>query len=320
MPFPWALLFPGLAILGFFIFVSSLIFMKPWFGFFFQPQTSHNAVGILKAGGGEPVRRVVICGHIDSAYMMNITRLGDRIATVTLSVVALLLVSLVVAIIRLFWSPPAMTWLFVGLLVPLVLSLGLLYWGYNGNTPVPGANDNLAGVAVALALAQRFSPAEARLHNVELWVGAFGAEECGERGSEHFVKLYGDVFRTNGCCVVPESMGGGTHLAILSAEKMHVATHDMTVCQELLAAYECTAKTFPCAIEALPFAATDAGRFSLKGISASAILGYEGAIMKPSNWHELTDDPDHLNPAMMELVYAILEHYLLALDRSLSRA
>ena len=347
IPFFWKDFWPILAIimpfLALFIIFVSLFGMKYWFAFLSKTGTSYNAMGRIKPRDEENRMKdgkvkVVIAGHIDSAFQMRITRFGDRILLMVILSISYVLLSIMLALIKiilvnrniiryLFISGViGITWIdivfisvsLIGMPVFITVIFGLI-----GGKSVLGANDNLSGVAVALTLAKLFSEDNNRLKNVELWIGAFGSEECGERGSEAFIKKYSKLdLLSNAHAVIPESIGGGTNFAILSKENMHFVKHDIETCNRLQKAYNKLKSDkpeikFPCAILPLKMAASDAGRFALAGYKSTTLIGYEGTIMKPPNWHAETDDPAHINREMLGVSIEIFKNYLLLLDEEL---
>jgi hypothetical protein len=174
---------------------------------------------------------------------------------------------------------------------------------YTGDDVVEGANDNLIGNGISIAIGEYFAEDKNRLKNVELWFGTFGSEECGERGSGYFVKEHGSKGELdNAFAIIPESCGAGSQMAIVTDERMHLAHHDKEFCNDIYKKGYLKYKEMvdekdiiPCIVTALPFAASDAGRFSLSGYKAATILCYDGKLMKPANWHALTDKPENLD-------------------------
>ncbi|MHA1819532.1 MAG: M28 family peptidase [Promethearchaeota archaeon] len=334
---PFIILSYLLPIFSLFIFVSSFMYMKEWFGFFFKSGESQNVLGriyprdmdgnIIK----EPKKRIIMAGHIDSAYEMKIVRFQDNIAkytflgmgfiiiTLLLGLIKSILIIFVPKIILTTKGPIIFTYIDILWVIFAVITgpfLVLVFYGYLGKKPVEGANDNLISVGLALALARYFSRPEHRLRNVELILGGFGSEECGERGSNAFVKDFGSKgLLDNSYTLIPESCGAGERLGILTGEKSHLATHSKEVYERAWKAYlkykeEKGDDAIPCDVKKLPYAASDAGRFSLAGYKASTILAYEGKLMKPANWHAITDTPENLDPKFVEAVYKILKNFI----------
>jgi hypothetical protein len=345
-PAPWCFIAAITPFLGVFIMWASFFLMKEWFAFPFKRGTSQNATGRIfpRDETNKPVPgkiKIVVCGHLDSAYQMKITDYGDNIYQMALPGVAYIAAQLLLGIAKgiwglvrpgiyfVQWGPFAISFLDVIFLIVSIIGIPLLIrlvGGLVGGKPVLGANDNLSAVGVAIALGNYFSQPEHRLKNIELWVGGFGSEECGERGAHAFVKKYGHLgLLDNAHALIPDSAGAGDRLAIITHEKVHYAHHDLEVCLRLNAGYEQyiaedhIESPIPCKIRALPFAASDAGRFSLAGYRATAILGFDGALSKPKNWHHEEDSPQNLDLPMMTAVFGMIKHYILQLEHELSQ-
>ena len=186
---------------------------------------------------------------------MPITRFGNNVFKIALIGIGYILVMLILAILKLVLysiNPNVLVWFMIGqysvsyldLLVVILSFIGIPFFiitikGLIGGQPVMGANDNLSAVAIAVALATYFSQSENRLHNVELWIGGFGSEECGERGAHAFVKKYkAQGLLNNAHAVIPDSIGAGNRITIITNEKMHFARHDPEVTNRMFKAYQ----------------------------------------------------------------------------------
>jgi Peptidase family M28 len=335
---------------GLFAFFVSLFLMKEWFGFLFKKGTSQNVLGKIlpRNEKNEPVknkRKIIISGHLDSAIQMKIQKLGDIMTKITGLSIIYVVIGMFLSIIKLillYTVPDPITVSTTGVftityidIIFLILSIGgvplfcFVLYGYTGKTVVLGANDNLSGVGIAYAIGHYFTRDENRLKNIELWVGGFGSEECGERGAHAFVKKYGAMGELdNSLTLVPESCGAGTQLAIVSEEKMHFAVHDCETCEKVDDAYKVYKAEYekfnnekpivPCKIEVLPLAASDGGRFSHAGYKATTLLGYDGKILKPANWHAVTDDPAHLDVDFLRASFEIIKQFVLLEEQTLT--
>ncbi len=343
----WGLISAILPIIGLFIFYVSLVKMKYWFAFLSKKGISHNATGRIlpRNSEGEIIPgklKIIIAGHQDSAFQMKITRFGDKSAfffagaiIYSLSVIVLSILKTIFTQIGLmkyiiFGTIFGLTWIdfiFIGLSLVGFPVFVIALHGFIGGTPVPGANDNLSGVGLALAVGKHFSQDKNRLKNVELWIGSFGSEECGERGSHAFIKKYSEMglLDKNSIAIIPESLGAGSNLGILTKELMHLVTHDYAVCEYINTAFESLVRevgnenVIQCRIVPdLKMGASDGGRFALAGYSSSTLFGYEGKIKKPPNWHEVTDDPDHLKPKTLRTAIGIYIHLIKNLDEKIA--
>jgi acetylornithine deacetylase/succinyl-diaminopimelate desuccinylase-like protein len=163
------------------------------------------------------------------------------------------------------------------------------------NEPVPGANDNLSGVAVAFETLKYFAKPENRLENVELWAIAFGSEEGGMLGSKTMANdvkkaLEDKTFPAESVWIVSfDSIGAKGPLQIATKEPLYrVKSHSPDVYNQLAA----SAKTAGVAhyLKSLT-AGTDSAPFSRLGIPAVGIVAM-GDGKHPANWHSPEDIPE----------------------------
>lgn len=342
---PWSILATLLPIIGFLQLYITYVKMKEWFGFLFKSGTSYNAIGRIfprneKNEVVSPKTRIIIAGHTDSAFEFKITKHGDKIYHFVVPGFAYIIIQVLFGVIKTImlsvgnpriiaqgygFTLIILDIIFLCVCIPGIPALIYLKNGLVGGTPVIGANDNLSGTGIALALGQYFSQPQHRLHNVELWVGSWGSEECGERGSEAFIQKYGPQgLLNNSFTIVPESCGAGDRLAIITKEPIHLAKHNLELCHDVYAGYETflhqnqISDPIPCKVQKLPFSASDAGRFSLKGYKATMIIAFDGALAKPKNWHSAKDIPENLDLKVMTAVFGMIKHYILNLDQKLN--
>ncbi len=337
---PWTIMAILLPLAGLITFWAGLFKRRTWFKWAYKKGTSHNAFGhVLPTGSAKSpssLKRVLIGGHIDSAYEM---RMADNkyFLPLTFAGIGLAFFTLILAIIKaiVLLSDPLGTSIFVSLdgawnitwidviQIVCVAILGpcfaMVMRGYAFGNATLGANDNLAGVGVACAVGKYF--AKHPLYHVELIVGGFGSEEIGDQGAEAYTRAHGpsgDLANT--IIIVPESCGAGKELGIVDQEKMHNVIHSRPTCELLMKAYEGymanAPHPIPCTIKTLGFAGTDAGPFSLAGHTATAIVGIAGAMNKPSNWHSRHDTPQNLSVEFLGAVVEIIRHFVAIIEES----
>ncbi len=347
-PLPFVILGGILFLFALFLVFISLFLMKLWFVRFFRfPQrTSHNATGKIYPRNDPPSSsanenlKVIIAGHTDSAYEMTIAQYGHKYLWVCAAYLLLLLLCIGIKLLTYhqwysnsipaisvtqYWEVNILDALSLGSLLSLYPFFLKSIIGITNGQPVMGANDNLSGVGIALALGKYFAETDHRLRNIELWLGSFGAEECGERGSHYFVQEYGhrQSALTNAVAIIPESVGAGDHLHIILEEKMHFAKHDPELCAKIHSAfikyrqkYPNSAKNQTLSIKSLPFAASDAGRFAHAGIPSAMIIAFDDTN-KPPNYHMTSDRPENLSFQTLETVFGGLKQFLIDLDNEL---
>ncbi len=337
---PWTIVAFILPLVGLLTFWAGLFKRLTWFKWAYKRRTSHNAFGHVFPKGSSksssPVKRILIGGHIDSAYEMQMADnkyflpltfagIGFGFLLIILSLLKVILLLSTPAAVVLFVSSDGL-WVLTGIDVVQFVSLGVLgpcfalvIRGYGFGNPTLGANDNLAGVGIACAVGKYY--AEHPLNHVEIIVGGFGSEEIGDQGAEAYVRAHGpsgDL--SNTIIIVPESCGAGKELVILDQEKMHGIVHNLPTCELLMQAYgrykASVPNPVPCAIKTLGFAGTDAGPFSLAGHTATAIMGVAGTMNKPSYWHSRYDTPQNLSVEYLGAVVEITRHFIAIIEES----
>ena len=196
---------------------------------------------------------------------------------------------------------------------------------YFTNTVVDGANDNLSAVAVSLAVGRYLS--ENRPKYVETWVGTFGCEECGQRGSKAFVKAHAHEME-NSYTLIPESIGTGDVIVIIEREDFCFTSHSKPLVEKVensakILMKEASSKgekITPAIVAALPYADTDAMRFSEKGFDATAFLGIMQKDHFPGVWHGKDDTYTCINKQILGDVTEIILQFLQDLDQELGKS
>ncbi len=171
---------------------------------FFKKKTSANIIGTRKASG-ETKKRIVFCGHTDSAFEWTYTYYGGRpaVATVIFGAVidiVLLLAGSITSICLdgainlgfVFGNAHIAVKIFAVLLLLVAPIIIAAFAFCNFKKPVMGANDNLTGCYIALAIEKYLKDNDIRFENTEVVSLMAGAEECGLRGSKAYAKLHKD--------------------------------------------------------------------------------------------------------------------------------
>ena len=320
------LIFVALGLLSIF---AELFLMKEAVDFLFPKKSSWNVFGKVKPI--KETRKIVIMGgHSDSAYLFPwYPKFRNKIVRLTYSGVAGIAILPILAIIKLinvgfsFFSWTFLDWFYF-------IALGGSLWGYyvllgyfTGEV-VDGANDNLSGVAVSLAVGKYL--AQHRPKYVETWVGAFGCEECGQRGSKAFVKAHAQELQ-NSYTLIPESIGSGDFIAIIKRESMCFTDHSKPLVEEiekvakslLIGAIFKGKKFTPAVSGNQPYADTDAMRFSEKGFEATAFLGLNKEDHFPEVWHEKADTYTCINKQIIGDAAEIILQFIINLDKELAK-
>lgn len=282
------------------LFVAHMAYGADLLKFLFRKSPSWNVVGRVKPQG-KADRLLIFAGHIDSAYRMPL--LQRKTYRLLFVLVPLFLLSLVLLFGLSGWK----TWTMLASVQPAPPPAGLemtLFWicaagsiagliimaGIIRADAVPGANDNLTGVAVAMELGREL--AEKKPARTEVWVVGFGSEEAGLLGSRHMVKTLGDEIRAkNGTLINLESLGQSGTLRIVTGELMSLSRHSPAV-RDLI---ESAASSAGVAMKRFFLTAglTDAASFSRRKIPAATFIRLDDQGFL-DHYHNPGDNPDSI--------------------------
>lgn len=198
--------------LGFAIMILQFGFYKKVIDFVFPEKTGHNVTAIKKCKG-EVKARIFFNGHPDAAWNWPVNnKWGGKVyeAHIGSSVVGALisLVLCIIAAVRvgdMFYMTEfsldaytliygeALFWCGIAHLIFVPLLIGM-YFMWDPNTTVDGANDNLTGCYMGIAILKAMKDAGIELEHTEVGVILSGSEEAGLRGAKAWVEQHKGEF------------------------------------------------------------------------------------------------------------------------------
>ena len=305
---PWATSIAGLAcsILALlpliFEFILSFEFTDP----LFRKKQSINVIGALRKPGTNNVKRLLILsGHHDSAWEDNWLRwlgYGFFLATATMFIGIFTLLAM--SIIQLtglitgnaeIVSMGTLGW--VLLIYPIVPAIIFaLFWhrtGKNGGI-VPGAVDNLAACAVAVAMCRFLVKNPAYLpDDTEIRFVSFGSEEAGLRGSRRYVARHLDELKRLDVRVLNYEMIAHPEITILSSDVHGTVKNSPEMVNSVVAAAKRAG--VPYRVQpAFLGTAGDAGPFSRAGLKATTLNPFKFPQQMVAFYHQKWDTPEVL--------------------------
>ncbi len=197
-------------ILGAILIVAGLFIVLAQFGVykklvdkFFPEETGHNVTAIKKCTG-ETKRRIIFNGHPDAAwewpvnYALGGVGFEGHAILCGVGAVYYLVLSIMYAVKNNFSfgvpdlaDPLVKAGLWGLIFVPFFIGL---YFMVNYKRPVDGANDNLSGCYMGIALLKALKDEGIELENTEVGVILTGSEECGLRGSKAWCEAHKGEF------------------------------------------------------------------------------------------------------------------------------
>ncbi len=191
--------------LGFFIMIAQFIFYKKLVDKFFPEMTGHNVTAIKKCTG-EVKARIFFNGHPDAAWNWPVNeKFGGAVYEmhILFTVIgglynlAICIAAAVVTGAGVGVASPetygALFWAGVAGVVFVPLTIGL-YFMWDEKTIVDGANDNLTGCYMGIAILKAMRDAGLESENVEVGVILSGSEEAGLRGAMAWCEAHKDDF------------------------------------------------------------------------------------------------------------------------------
>ena len=264
----------------------------------FKEKIGHNAAGFKKPTG-EVKRRIIFNGHPDGAwewpFKYMFTYLGFDIHMILCFIGAFYTLGIAIANLAgaFVENPELGTKLGLGGLVFAPFWFGL-YFMWNRNKIVDGANDNLSGCYIGIAILKALKDEGIELENTEIGVVLTGSEEAGLRGAKAWCEAHAHEFNDVPTFVYsydtitqPEYMQAN-YRDLNSTVKVDKAVSDLYVeaCEEL--GIKCGKGVVP------PLGgATDSAAFAQAGMRSTGITALNHAL--PDFYHTRLDTPDALN-------------------------
>ena len=193
-----------LIVAGFALVLIQFGFYKKLLDPLFKKKTSHNVTAIKKCSG-ETKRRIIFNGHPDATWEwpVNYALGGVGFEGHAISAIGGALYFLVLSIISVVkfgfgphlptLSDPVIIAGLVGLVfVPFMIGL---YFMVNYKRVVDGANDNLTGCYMGIAVLKYLKDEGIELENTEVGVILTGSEEIGLRGSKAWAEAHKGEFK-----------------------------------------------------------------------------------------------------------------------------
>ena len=168
-----------------------------------------------------------------------------------------------------------------------------LYWMVNYKRPVDGANDNLSGCYMGIAILKALKDEGIEFENTEIGVVLTGSEEAGLRGSKAFAKANKEMLN-DGVETVFVSLDTIRELEfakIYDKDMTGMVKNDRRVAELLQSAAKTVGIEVP--IGTIELGSTDAAAMSQAGVPASAFTAMDPTPAR--YYHTRLDTADNLS-------------------------
>ena len=308
---PWLSLLFGSA--SMIIMVCEFVLFRPLVDPLFPGKTGTNITAVRPCK--DTVRqRVFFTGHTDAAWEATISYYTNGTIFVAHSLISTfgVLVFCILSVASLLGAGP---WVQAaakaGLVFLLIWPGALLYM--NRRRTVDGANDNLTGCFLSIALMKELEENRIDLMHTEVGVILTGAEEAGLRGAKAWSKAHHDDYRDVPTCIFTiDTIHHPQFLMAYERDMNGLVQND----RELMNLFIQSARELgiPCGESRIPFmgGSTDSAAFRQGGFRSVSIAGMDH---HPENYyHTRRDTCDNLDVQGLENCYAVMVHTLEKMD------
>ncbi len=290
---------------------------------FFPKKTSHNVVAVRKPKG-EVRRRIIFSGHADSANEWRFTYYGG--SKLLVPIIGLSFVGILLGLVLGIWAVAAghafsaadsgalnvMRYVFLAWIPILFTAL----FFENKKRPVMGANDDLTGCFISMAVVKYMQQHDIRFENTEVWVVLTGSEEAGLRGAKAFCKAHkNELSDVETVFVGLDTIRDYDFAAVYSRDLTGTVKNDAGACALVKEAAKQTGLDLP--YKSVFFGATDAAAVTQADMKAVSVAAMDPAPAK--YYHTRLDTADNLDIKTVEAVLGVaLETAFLFDEKGLS--
>lgn len=290
---------------------------------FFPKKTSHNVVAVRKPKG-EVKRRIIFSGHADSANEWRFTYYGG--SKLLVPIIGLSFVGILLGLVLGIWAVAAghafsaadsgalnvMRYVFLAWIPILFTAL----FFENKKRPVMGANDDLTGCFISMAVVKYMQQHDIRFENTEVWVVLTGSEEAGLRGAKAFCKAHkNELSDVETVFVGLDTIRDYDFAAVYSRDLTGTVKNDAGACALVKEAAKQTGLDLP--YKSVFFGATDAAAVTQAGMKAVSVAAMDPAPAK--YYHTRLDTAGNLDIKTVEAVLGVaLETAFLFDEKGLS--
>ncbi|MEW6202180.1 MAG: DUF4910 domain-containing protein [bacterium] len=288
---------------------------------FFPEKTGENIVGTILPKG-EIRQRVIISAHLDSAYEFNLWYYLKNAAipvmiAAGIGVILVLFASAAKTIAYVIGSADLQIYSYLGIACAAFSPFILSFMFFHTYKPVPGAMDDMSGVAVMTGLGKSLSDAKGNNgvfpENTEVVLVGMACEEAGLRGAKRYIAKHINELKsipTYGLFL--DGIYDERHLTVITREIFNGARHNpelIKMAVDAAAARNRHIKKAP-----IPLGASDASAFSLAGIPSVCILCQDSSRLAP-NYHTRYDTIHYIRPESLAVSLQLIIDMLQKIDK-----
>ena len=288
----------------------------------FPRKQGQNVIGSIRPKS-EPIQRVVVSGHMDSAYEFNLFLYfkGASILLIVMAVIAQVVaftgsLAKTIAYFNVFSSEAALYG--VGIAMIALAPISVLFLFFTTWRPVPGACDDMSGVSVVAGLGRYLS--EARRsgdwfpERTEVVLLATSTEENGVRGAKRYVTTHlREMKAMRTYCLNVDGVKDEKFLSVVKGESPTGAKYDPELVK--MAQDVAESHNWPVAVvQQPPLFPYDATPFALNGIRATCLYCADSSKWDPT-YHTRYDTYEHIRPESLSVMLQLVVDMIQRIDK-----
>lgn len=281
-----------------------------------KKQYSSNVEATLEPTG-EAKTTLIISGHMDSTREYTWWYLLGELG-VKLTIVAGVI--MVLQPIFFLWHilAPAAYHFYIWIGFILLTPVTIVYWSMHADQAVPGAQDNLSGIAIAFESVKHFADGankgKSTLKNTRLKFVSFGSEERGLCGSRAYARQKKqELKKENSWLLNIDSVRVVNEVGIVKRELMNGTTHTPELVNGLDKTF--TQLGYPHKLVQLPIGGTDAVSLARIGLPTVTIIGIS-ASNYDFTYHTRHDIVANIEPQALDNVKNALIEFVSQWDKT----
>jgi hypothetical protein len=309
----------ALALLGGGILFFEVVRYKELLDPLFPKRSGQNVSGYVKPRG-ESEKRVYVSAHLDSAYEFKLWYWFKGLSAPVMGIGAvgllfLLGCSIARTSVNAVGLPHGVYWVLGWILVGLSPVVAIFAF-FHTKDLVPGAMDDMAGIAVLAGLAKYFGDAMSSgdfyPQKTEVVLVGMSSEEAGLRGAKRYAaRLREEPDSLPVSSIFLDGIYDERYLTIFTKEIWPGAKLDQGLVD--VARGAAADGGFKADVRLLPLGATDASAFALAGIPAVSLCLAENDKLAP-NYHTRHDTIEHVRPESLAVALQVVINMLRCID------
>lgn len=301
-----------LVVLAVLLMIFQFILYHEVVDFLYPKKTSHNITAV-KHPKGEVKRRILFNGHPDVAHEWTTSYHINGDAFVAHFVICMIGIIFFTGICVAAMVMQGGIKVSVSSGLPKILGLVCIaflpfwiamYRMWNTGVIVDGANDNLTGCYMGIAVLKALHDEGIELENTEVGVLISGSEEAGIRGARAWAKLHGergDYKDVETLIYAYDTLREGKFLCVNKADLNNTVKADKHACELFYNAAQSIGVT--CSYGSVPLGATDSAAFNKGGYQATGITALDHKLR--NYYHTRLDSYDNMDKQTLSDCYKV---------------